>query len=496
MTQVISALNEFRDIGAPDVSPDAGPVYAKGTDLYGPDGNILPVGVTAASLVSPTTQLAGTYTAPALVGPSLLPPPTFYPKKRFLGAFTTAAAAQTTLTGGATKSDDTTDPASGNQSAGTYPNNMGTSPIITLGSGGAATAIPSATALAAQDLTGTNVYAYFKVLDGGANGPGSVTAGIRLYTGTTVNSGGANYLTATVTNWNPTLEWQILGFAIEDFAAVGTATLGDITAITHAGLRLGGVTVSTQIELGGFFVCPKQAAKGLVVIGFDDCRADTWTDAAYELIKRGFPGTLFPGAINAVLRSSVDQFQMNVSQLQKLNRIHGWQVASQAWDTESPAYSGDQAVAAMSQQRALWAGLRTTGGIDGSYFSNLGPHVTGWKPAFKENFRLMRGFNIGSSGAITAKQVLPETFPIADPNYVRALGVDLNANTTADLTNFAGYAAASKSLAIFVFHGVTASNSTQFAKFTALLDYLDANRATLEVCVLDRAVQYGYAFPV
>lgn len=496
MSTAIGALNEFRDIGAPDTNPDSGPVYAKGTDLYGPDGNILPVGVTASSLVTPTTQLAGSYTAPALPGPSLIPPPTFYPKKRYLGAFTTAAAAQTTLTGGATKSDDTTDPAMGNQSAGVFPNNMGTSPIITMGSGGAATAIPSATALTAQDLTATNVYVYFKVIEGGAIGPGSVTAGIRLYTGSTVNSGSANYLQATVTNWNPTLEWQVLGFSIEDFTAVGTATLGDITAITHAGIRLGGITVSTQIELGGFFVCPKQVSKGVVVIAFDDNRADTWTDAGFELIKRGFPGTLFPGAINAVLRSSVDQFQMNVSQLQKLNRIHGWQVGSQAWDSESPAYTGDAAVSAMSQQRALWAGLRLNGGNDGSYFSNLGPHVTGWKPAFKENFRLMRGFNIGASAAITSKAVLPETFPIADPNYVRALGVDLAANTAADLTNFAGYAATSKSLAIFVFHGVTASATAQFAKYTALLDYLDANRATLEVCTLDRAIQYGYAFPV
>jgi hypothetical protein len=464
--------------------------------LFGPDGLQLNVGASAASLVTPANVAAGNFPAPLISGPSA-PPPTFWPKKRSLGVFTTAAAAQTTLTGGATKSDDTTDPFIGNTAASAFPANMGTSPIITMGSGGAATAIPSATALTAMDLTGCNVYMAFKILPGGPVGPGSVSAGVRLYTGGTVNSAGANYLQCTRANWNPSCEWQVLSFAIEDFTAVGTAQLTDITAITHAGMRLGGVTVSTQIELGGFWVCPKNLGKGAVVICFDDCRADTWTDAAYELVRRGFPGTLNPGAIAAVLRSGVDQFQMNVNQLQKLCRLHGWQVGSQAYTTESPSFTSDQANSEMASERALWVALGLNGGGMGSYFSNNTVSDLTWKAARRSNFPMgMRGFNIGSSGGITAKSVLPETYPIADPNYVTALGVDLAANTTADLTTFAGYAAASKGLAIFVFHAVAASNSAQFAKFTGLLDYLDANRATLEVCTYERAIQQGYAYPL
>ena len=453
-------------------------------------------GATAATLVTPANVSAGSFSAPLISGPSA-PPPTFWPKKRSLGIFTTAAAALTALTGGATKADDTTDPFIGNTSASAFPANMGTSPVISLGSGGAVTAIPSAASLAAMDLTGHNVYLAFKVMPGGPTGPGSVSAGVRLYTGAAPNASSANYLQCTRSNWNPSAEWQVLSFAIEDFTAVGTATLGDITTITHAGVRLGGVSVATQIVLGGFWICPKNLGKGGIVIAFDDCRADTWTDAAYELAKRGFPGTLFPGAVASVLRAGVDQFQMNVAHLQKLCRLHGWQIASQAYSTESPAFNSDQAQAEMQSQRALWVALGLNGGGAGSYFSNNTVSDQDWKAARRSNFPMgMRGFNIGSSGGITAKSVLPETYPIADPNYVTALGVDLNANTLADLTNFAGYTAASKGLGIFVFHAISSANATQFAKFTGLLDYLDTNRATLETCTYERAIQQGYAFPL
>jgi hypothetical protein len=461
-----------------------------------PDGNPVSVGAAASSLVMPDGVAAGQFKAPLISGPSA-PPPTFWPKKRSLGIFTTAAAALAALTGGATLANDTADPFIGNTAAGAYPANMGTSPTISLGSGGAATVLASAASLAAMDLTGHNVYMAFKVLPGGPVGPGSVSAGVRLYTGAAPNANSANYLQCQRSNWNPSCEWQVLSFAIEDFTAVGTAQLADIQNITHAGMRFGGVTVPAQITLGGFWICPKNLGRAGVVIAFDDCRADTWTDASFEMVKRGFPGTLFPGAIAQVLRSGVDQYQMNFAQVQKLCRLHGWQVASQAYSTEAPAFGDDQATAEMASQRALWVALGVNGGGMGSYFSSNTVSATDWKAARRTNFPMgMRGFNIGSSGGITAKSVLPETYPIADPNYVTALGVDLNANTAADLTNFAAYAAASKGLAIFVFHAIAASNAAQFAKFVAFLDWLDANRASVEVCTYERAIQQGYAYPL
>lgn len=471
-------------------------VNSKTRDLNDSNGVLIPAGgATAASLVTPSGVAAGSFPAAIFVG-SDAGPLSFFNKKRSLGIFTTAAAANTTLSGGATKADDSTDPFTGNLPSSAFPANIGVCPVLTMGSGGAATAIPSSTAGSAQDLTGMNVYVRFKVKTGGVQGPGSVTLGVRLYTGGTVNSGSANYLSATVTNWNPTFEWQTIGFAVEDLVAAGTAQLTDITAITHAGVRVGGISTSTQILVGEIFYCPKQLTKGAIVIAFDDCRADTWTQAKYELDKRGFPGVLFPGAIASVLRPDTDQFQMSVSQVQKVNSF-GWQVAGQAWDTESPTYTTDTAMAAMAQQRGFFRRLGVWGSKIGSYFSNYGPDKLEARAAFKANFpQGMRGFNIGADAGITAKAVLPETFPIADPNYIRALGVDLAANSLASLQAFAGYAAASKGLAIFVFHGVDSSNATQFAKFTGLLDYFDANRATMEVNVLDRFVQLGYASPM
>lgn len=461
-----------------------------------PTADALEAEVSTGTLLTPPNVVAGAFEMPLISGPSA-PPPTFWPKKRNLGLFTTAAAAVTALTGGATKTNDTTDPYIGNTASSAYPANMGTSPLITLGSGGAVTAIPGAVPLAALDLTGCNVYLAFKVLPGGASGPGSITAGVRLYTGGTVNASGGNYLQCTRVNWNATLEWQVLGFAIEDFVAVGAAQPSDITAITHAGARLGGVTVSTRIALGGLFICPKQLGRAAAVIAFDDCRADTWTDASFEMARRGFPGSLFPGAVAAMLRAGPDQFQMSVAQMQKLCRLHGWQVASQAWSTENPSFGGSQAMSEMASQRALWVALGLNGGGMGSYFSNNSPNALDWKAARRTNFPMgMRGFNVGASGSITAKAVLPETFPIADPNYVTALGIDLNINTGADLINFASYAAASRGLAIFVFHVIPAGNAAQFAKFTALLDYLDSRRDAIEVCTYERAIQQGYSYPL
>lgn len=451
---------------------------------------------TAATLVAPQPVAAGSYPTPLMVG-SDASPPRFFNKKRNLGIFTTYALAQKTLTGGATGTDETSDAWTGNTPGLAYPANNGTSPLLTVGSGGAFTIIPSATALAAQDLTNCNVYIAFRVLPGGAVGPGSVNMGVRLYTGATVNPGSTNYLSVARTNWNPTFEWQILGFNVEDLTAVGTATLGDITQITHAAIRGGGTTVSTQIEVGQIFYCPKQLTKGAVVLAFDDCRADTWTQACYEMDKRGFVGTLFPGALATVLRPATDQFQLSVSQLQKMVRSKDWQCGGQAWTTEDPTWTVDTAMSDMAQLRGFMRRLALWGGKIGSFFSNYSTNRTEGKPAFQVNFPWgMRGFNIGADGGITAKAVLPETFPIADPNYITALGIDLNANSLAALTTFLGYVATGKALGILVFHAVDSSNSTQFAKFTGILDYLDANRATIEVNVLERFFLLGYANPL
>lgn len=454
------------------------------------------VATSAGTLLTNTTSLAGSYKAPLVGGMAGQLPVQFWHKRRkWLNRFRDQASTLIAQTGGVTKVDDTTDPFAARAPGAAYPTNHGTSPVLVIPSGGAVTAVDNTTAGAAQNLTGQNIYVWFKVLPGGAVGPGAITLVVRLFDTTgTPNPNGANYLSASSTNWNPTNEWQCIGFAIEDFVTpAGTPPV--ITSITHAAVRFGGISTATQIELGGIMFHPKTANRGAVIIGFDDCRADTFTDAADELINRGIPAVLYPGALNAVVRSSVDQFQMSVTELERLVRTHGWQFAYQAFSTENPAgFTADMAVQELSQLRALVDAFGFPGSITESWFSNVGPNNPEFRAAMKQAAPSTRGYNIPSGGSITARSAIPETLPIADPIYVRAFGVDLNSHTLANLTQFVDFTIQNKGLAIFVFHGVSASNGTQFAKYTGLLDYLVANDATVDTVTFDNLVERQRAF--
>lgn len=453
-------------------------------------------GASANALMSVSTDLAGSYKAPLVGGVAGELPVQFWHKRRkWLNRFRDAASTLTAVTGAVTKADDSTDPFAARSAASAFPANHGVSPVLTIPASGAVTAVDNTTAGAAQNLTGMNVYVWFKVLPGGAVGPGAITLVVRLFDTTgTPNPNGANYLAASTTNWNPTTEWQCIGFAIEDFiTTAGTPPV--ITSITHAAVRFGGISTPTQIALGGIFFHPKTANRGAVILGFDDCRADTWTDAADALVDRGLPAVLYPGALKAVLRSSVDQFQMNVQQLERLVRTHGWQFGYQAYSTENPSsFTADMAAQELSQLRALANALGLPGKQAESWFSNVGPHNPEFRAAMKKGSPSTRGYNIPSGGSITARSAIPETLPIADPLYVRAFGVDLNAHTLANLTAFVDFAIQNKGLAIFIFHGVSAAASTQFAKFTGLADYLVTNEATVDTLTFDHLVERQRAF--
>lgn len=459
-------------------------------------GPIAGGGASADSLISVSTSLAGNYKAPLIGGMAGQLPVQFWHKRRkWLNRFNTAAAMSIAQTGGVTKSDDTTDPFAARSPATAFPGNHGSSPKLTIPVSGAVTAVDTTTAGPAQNLTGMNVYVWFKVLAGGAVGPGSITLVLRLFDTTgTPNPNGTNYLGASTTNWNPTNDWQCIGFAIEDFITAG-GTPPSITSITHAAARFGGISTATEILMGGIFFHPKTANRGAAIIGFDDCRADTWTDAADALIDRGIPAVLYPGALKAVVRSSVDQFQMNVTQLERLVRTHGWQFAYQAFSTENPvSFTADMAAQELSQLRALVDAFGFPGSITESWFSNVGPNNAEFRAAMKQAAPSTRGYNIPSGGSITARSAITETLPIADPIYVRAFGVDLNSHTLANLTAFVDFAIQNKGLAIFIFHGVSAAASTQFAKYIGLLDYLVANDATIDTPTYDNLIERQRAF--
>ncbi len=453
-------------------------------------------GASASALLSIATDSAGSFKAPLVGGLAGAPPLQFWPKRRkWLNRFRDAANTLTAITGAVTKSDDTTDPFCARAPLAAFPTNHGTSPVLNIPASGAVTAVDNTTAGPALNLTGQNIYVWFKVLPGGAVGPGAVTLVVRLYgTSGTPNPNATDYISASTTNWNPTNDWQCVGFGIDDFITP-SGTPPSITSITHAAVRFGGISTPTQIELGGVMVHPKTANRGAVVIGFDDCRADTWTDAADALIDRGLPAVLYPGALKAVLRSGVDQFQMNPLQLERLVRTHGWQFAYQALSTENPVgFTADMAVQEIAQLKALAIALGMPGSLAESWFSNTGPHNPEFRAAMKLMAPSTRGFNIPSGGSISARSCITETLPIADPLYVRAFGVDLNAHTLANLTQFVDYAIQNKGLALFVFHGVAVSNSAQMTKFTGLADYLAANDATVDTLTWDNLIERQRAF--
>lgn len=453
-------------------------------------------GASANALMSISTDLAGTLKAPLAGGQAGFLPLQFWPKRRkWLNRFRDAANTLTAITGAVTKSDDTTDPFCARAPLAAFPTNHGTSPVLNIPASGAVTAVDNTTAGTAQNLTGQNIYVWFKVLPGGAVGPGAITLVVRLYgTSGTPNPNGADYLAASTTNWNATNEWQCIGFAIEDFITTG-GTPPAITAITHAAVRFGGISTPTQIELGGVMVHPKTATRGSVIIGFDDFRSDTWTDAADPMIERGLPGVLYPGALKAVARSSVDKFQMNLLQMERLVRTHQWQAGYQALSTENPVgFTADMAVQEIAQLKVLMSALGMPGSLAESWFSNVGPHNAEFRAAMKLLAPSTRGFNIPSGGSITARSCITETLPIADPLYVRAFGIDLNAHTLANLTAFIDFAIQTKGLALFVLHGVSAAASTQYAKFTGMLDYCVTNDATVDTITWDNLIERQRAF--
>jgi hypothetical protein len=398
-----------------------------------------------------------------------------------------AAAALTTVSGTPSLGSDYSDPFSGegwiasNAAAGGA-NTNGRSLSLALAANARGRVLPTSIAANAVDVTGHNVYLQLKVIAGTAQANlGDLK--VRLYSTATPDGNGANYHEANLNwpNYN-TLRigrWQTLAVPIGRFAAVGTGAA--LTAITHAGVDITATTAAATVLIGKVFAAPQVLSKGVAVIGFDDCRADTWTDAAKYMIPRGIPGVLYPGAIAAVMRSSADQFQMAMSQITALQKYHGWQIASQAWDTESPTDSLPEFAAKMSAMRSLYEANGWVGGADGSYFSNVS-FSSSRDAVFEKSFRTMRSYTIPSTSEMAS--MVGNVIPFADPQNLHGLGVDTGAHSAADLTGLAGRAATNKTAVIYVFHGVT----TAAAAFTGLIDYLDANRGTVDSMTMDQLV--------
>lgn len=345
-------------------------------------------------------------------------------------------------------------------------------------SGSIAHVIPTAANAVAHDLTGHNVYITFKVISGGGFNMSGMA--VRLFDTTTPNINGANYLNKTMTypDYNRVRNgvWETFAFPIEAFSAVGTGA--NVAAITHASVRVATQSGAAQVLIGRVFVAPKTLSRGAVTIGFDDCRADTWVYGARYMNQRGMPGVLYPGAIASVIRGSVDQYQMNIDQLKKLQDYYGWQIAAQAWDSENPSDTLQDFSAKMSAMTAFYDANRFEGVADGSYFSNVSLGSTR-DAVFRKAFRTMRSYQIYSATEMAGYN--GECVPIADPYNMHGFGINLSSQLLSDITPIIDRVIARKTHLNLVFH-----ESYSSTLFNGIIDYLDSKRDTVDVLTIDQ----------
>lgn len=365
-----------------------------------------------------------------------------------------------------------------NPSAGNQPTNGVSLSMNLTALGSISHVMPTAANAVAQDLTGHNVYVTFKVISGAGFNLSALA--VRLFDTTTPNINGANYLNKTLTypDYGRVRNgvWETFAVPIEAFSVVGTGA--NIAAITHASVRIQTQSGAAQVLIGRVFVAPKTLTKGAVSIGFDDCRADTWTFGARYMNQRGMPGVLYPGAIASVIRSTPDQFNMTMDQVKKLQDYYGWQVAAQAWDSENPTDTLEKFTENMSALSALYDTVGYGGGADGSYFSNVSLGSSR-DPVFRKSFRTMRSFQTYSATEMAGYN--GECLPFADRYNLHGFGVNMGTMALADITAVIDRVIARKTHLNLVFH-----ESYSSTLFNGIINYIDANRANLDVVTIDQ----------
>jgi len=292
-------------------------------------------------------------------------------------------------------------------------------------------------------------------------------------------------------------EWQTLRLPIEIFSAVGTVP--DLQAylqtVRYVGVEFGHNSTNSDayrvsVDFANTFANP--LTKGLVVIGFDDCRRDTKAYAYPIMQAANLPGVLYPGATLTLLDSN-DAFFMNTADMLELQAA-GWQTAFQAGTTENPQMSVELfASDEIAPLKAMYLAKGFLGHNDGSYFSNVG-FGSVYQPVFDANFRTMRGFKSYIDSLSTPR---PETLPPSNPRELRAYGVDtINNSFTNGVGPFIARAAARKSVSIIVFHATGAGDTKHavdggvLSTFEKTIEYLSSptGRAAVDTVMWDTAV--------
>jgi hypothetical protein len=298
--------------------------------------------------------------------------------------------------------------------------------------------------------------------------------------------GSSSWLKSILTSQNGAGRWQSSTIPANAFSAVGAGA--NLAAVTWARLiyRASSGNAFT-IQMGNVEFVPNALAKAKCILSFDDGHLGQYTYAAIQMAKYGFRGLAYPSP--PAILVDVSGSYMTSKQIKSLHDNLGWQIGSQAWSTEVQAtvdgWSENEFTAEMSRLRNWQNAMGLTGGDHGSYFSGVGPTDMIAYPTFRKCFRSMRSFLGGNGGGVPL--TYGESFPFGDPMAIRALngasytGVDNGDRLKLHVDQAIQY----KGVAQFVWHNepniVTPTANIQNG-FLQLLAYLDANRASIDVC--------------
>lgn len=319
---------------------------------------------------------------------------------------------------------------------------------------------------------------------------------IRLYSAGSPSSPGADYhvynASGLIREGQKGAEQRWGSFTVPVSAFTATGNGANLSAITWAMVEVAPNSSSNMtIALGNIEVIANGLSKAKFIISFDDQYPATINFASRALARYGFPGVLYLSPAIDVGKTN----KLTASQIKTLHDNLGWQIASQAWSTENNTGTGgidvitaDQRTAEMSKLRNWQNAMGLSGGSDGSYFSNVGVADMIAYPMFRQHFRTMRAYYFGEFG-------VTETFPWGDPMRIRAMGAgEFQWGNNAAIystywKNHVDRAIANKGVGFLVFHdGLSGSMSNWQPAFLSLLAYLDANRASIDVCTVQDLV--------
>lgn len=376
-----------------------------------------------------------------------------------------------------------------------------------LAPGGTINMMPLDIGASAVDLTAGIVSITFRLRPTGTLSNAIANLGtcyVNLYNDGNPAAAKTNYLRISFGSFSSmgeriTGQWQTLRFPIEIITAGAVVgSVPDIPAylqtVRYVGLQFSHNSTNSdpfRVSVDFSNNIENPITKGMVIIGFDDCRRDTFAYAYPKLDALGFPGVIYPGAIMTLLDSN-DAFYMNTANLLELQG-KGWDLLAQAGYTESPTNTGPQFAIEMDEMKAFYLARGLHWSDDGSYFSNVGYGTEPYQDVFEQKFRTMRGFTQFNSAAFPR----PETLPPSNPFELRAFGVNTAANAASNtLIPYVQRAITRKSVAIIIFHALGASDTIHgtdggLTTYEALLANLDlpATRAGCDVVSWTEAVR-------